>query len=90
MAEGVARTCHEMSARQPTGVAPEFISVVPGNDFVNGASHNLLRPEVNATGTLELNELQALTVVAVVVVQALTVVAVVALQDLTVVVVVVL
>jgi len=45
VAEGVARTCHEMSARQATGVAPEFISIVPGNDFVNGASHNLLRPE---------------------------------------------
>merc|ERR1712010_364646 len=26
-------------------VAPEFISFVPGSDFVNGANHNLLRPE---------------------------------------------
>lgn len=45
VARGIARTCYEMYRRQPTGVAPEFINFVNGADFVNGANHNLLRPE---------------------------------------------
>merc|ERR1711912_198698 len=39
VARGIARTCYEMYNRQATKVAPEFIN------FVNGANHNLLRPE---------------------------------------------
>jgi len=45
VARGIGRTCYEMYRRQATGVAPEFINFVNGNDFVNGANHNLLRPE---------------------------------------------
>ncbi len=40
----LANTCHEMYKRQATGVAPEYIRIVDGQDFVNGANHNLLRP----------------------------------------------
>jgi len=45
VARGLARTCYEMYNRQATKVAPEFINFVNGADFVNGANHNLLRPE---------------------------------------------
>jgi len=45
VARGIAKTCYEMYRRQASGVAPEFINFVNGNDFVNGANHNLLRPE---------------------------------------------
>eukprot|EP00658_Telonema_sp_P-2_P033439 TRINITY_DN24544_c0_g1_i1.p1 TRINITY_DN24544_c0_g1~~TRINITY_DN24544_c0_g1_i1.p1 ORF type:complete len:561 (+),score=121.90 TRINITY_DN24544_c0_g1_i1:86-1768(+) len=43
-ARGIAETCYQMYARQRSGVAPEFINF-GGNDFSNGANHNLLRPE---------------------------------------------
>eukprot|EP00656_Telonema_subtile_P012839 TRINITY_DN16498_c0_g1_i1.p1 TRINITY_DN16498_c0_g1~~TRINITY_DN16498_c0_g1_i1.p1 ORF type:complete len:748 (-),score=218.19 TRINITY_DN16498_c0_g1_i1:127-2370(-) len=43
-ARGIAETCYQMYARQRSGVAPEFINF-GGNDFNNGANHNLLRPE---------------------------------------------
>ena len=33
-------------------MAPEFINFVNNNDFVNGANHNLLRPEALEASTL--------------------------------------
>ena len=46
----IARTCHEMYARQPTGLAPELVKFAAGRDMINDprAVHNLLRPEVLA------------------------------------------
>jgi len=41
----ITRTCHEMYARQNSGLAPELVKFFPGSDFHPGASHYILRPE---------------------------------------------
>eukprot|EP00760_Papus_ankaliazontas_P009811 PhM_4_TR14137/c0_g1_i1/m.36849/K01230/MAN1; mannosyl-oligosaccharide alpha-1,2-mannosidase len=41
---GITHTCHMMWARQKTGIAPEIVQFF-GNDFENGATYYLLRPE---------------------------------------------
>ena len=52
VAEGLARTCYEMYARMPTGIAPEYVTFNKngggaGADFSPGASAGfyILRPE---------------------------------------------
>eukprot|EP00727_Mastigamoeba_balamuthi_P010643 m51a1_g6200 putative mannosyl-oligosaccharide -alpha-mannosidase ia (559) ;mRNA; f:115244-117459 len=49
LAEGVARTCHEMYATTPTGLAPEVAKFVPGAGVRAEARHYLLRPEAVET-----------------------------------------
>eukprot|EP00727_Mastigamoeba_balamuthi_P009541 m51a1_g5209 putative mannosyl-oligosaccharide -alpha-mannosidase mns2-like (519) ;mRNA; f:239782-242196 len=44
IAEGLANTCHEMYARNPTGIGAEYV-VFNSDDFAPGASHYILRPE---------------------------------------------
>eukprot|EP01113_Clastostelium_recurvatum_P030928 TRINITY_DN3811_c0_g1_i6.p1 TRINITY_DN3811_c0_g1~~TRINITY_DN3811_c0_g1_i6.p1 ORF type:complete len:635 (-),score=159.19 TRINITY_DN3811_c0_g1_i6:11-1915(-) len=41
----ITRTCHEMYARQSTGLAPELVRFNPGSDFMPGATKYILRPE---------------------------------------------
>eukprot|EP00762_Andalucia_godoyi_P000116 ANDGO_02385.mRNA.1 Mannosyl-oligosaccharide 1 len=43
VAAGIANTCHEMYARQASGLAPEFVNFRP--NLVNGADFYILRPE---------------------------------------------
>lgn len=46
LAEDLMETCYQMYARQPTGLAPEFVRFNPsGGGMRAGAFHNLLRPE---------------------------------------------
>jgi mannosyl-oligosaccharide alpha-1,2-mannosidase len=41
----LTKTCYEMWAFQNTGLAPESVEFVEGNDFTNGPGQFLLRPE---------------------------------------------
>jgi mannosyl-oligosaccharide alpha-1,2-mannosidase len=41
----ITRTCHETYVRQATGLGPELVNFVPGQDFHPGANHYILRPE---------------------------------------------
>ncbi|XRA97022.1 mannosyl-oligosaccharide alpha-1,2-mannosidase [Pycnococcus provasolii] len=44
-AENIAEFCYRMYDRQPTGLAPEYVKIVDGQDFIPGVPVNLLRPE---------------------------------------------
>ena len=42
----ITETCHQLYARSPSGIAPEFVNFnAGGDDFVAGAPYYLLRPE---------------------------------------------
>lgn len=43
----ITRTCHEFYKRQASGLSPELVRFSPGNDFVSGASHYILRPGIH-------------------------------------------
>ena len=45
LAGKLAETCYQMYAKQPTGLAPEFVKFDRGQGMRAGAYHNLLRPE---------------------------------------------
>uniref|UniRef100_A0A061RG39 alpha-1,2-Mannosidase n=1 Tax=Tetraselmis sp. GSL018 TaxID=582737 RepID=A0A061RG39_9CHLO len=47
VAKGLTETCYQMYRRMPSGIAPEYIEIKNGQDFVTNpkASFNLQRPE---------------------------------------------
>ena len=46
LAKAITYTCYQMYARQPTGIAPEFVNFRAGSDMVPGnARFYILRPE---------------------------------------------
>lgn len=47
LAKALTYTCYQMYARQPSGIAPEFVQFQPGKDMVPGAGapFYILRPE---------------------------------------------